>query len=80
MKMYLFSTEGTGWYIMAKGKKEVTRFISRMSFHKADHLELVEVCSPAVCGGYYVLHTYKQQLIEYCMWLYIVINFVFGGC
>lgn len=65
--------------IMAEGKNEVTISIDTQPFPKADLLELVEVCSPSMGGGYYVLHTYQQKAIEHRMWLCDVTNFVFGN-
>lgn len=65
--------------IMAEGKNEVTIQLDTTPFKDADVLELVEVCSPAMGGGYYVLHTYNGKQIEHRMWLCAVTNFVFGN-
>ena len=64
--------------IMAQGKPEVTLRIALQPFENADHVELTEICSPTMGGGYYVLHSYNNEPIEYRMWLCGVTNFVFG--
>lgn len=64
--------------IMAEGKNEVHIQLDTNPFDSADLLELVEVCEPAMGGGYYVLHSYNGESIRHRMWLCAVTNFVFG--
>jgi hypothetical protein len=64
--------------IMAEEKESVEIQLDTKTFNNADLLELVEVCEPAMGGGYYVLHTYNGKRINHRMWLCAVTNFVFG--
>ena len=65
--------------IMAEGKDEVTIALDTAPFDQADRLQLVEVCEPAMGGGYYILHTYNGKPLAHRMWLCDVTLFVFGS-
>lgn len=64
--------------IMARGKKHVTLEMDREPFEGADLLELTELCSAPMGGGYYIMHTYRGRTLQKRMWLCDVTLFVFG--
>jgi hypothetical protein len=65
--------------IVAAGADRVTLNIASTPFDSADELELVELCDPAMGGGYYYMNSFEGKEVRRRMWLCDVTEFVFGG-
>lgn len=63
---------------IAGSKKRVTIQLDRKPFEGADVLKLIELCEAPKGGGYYQMHTYRNQIIEKRIWLCDVTLFIFG--
>lgn len=48
-------------------------------FDNADVLELMQLCHPFLDGGYYYMHNYAGQSIDYKIWLCDVPKYAFGS-
>ena len=65
--------------VIADGKEKVALCLSREAFRGSDRLELLELCEPAVGGGYYFLKSFEGREMNQRMWLCKVTAYVFNG-
>ena len=63
---------------MADERKSISMELDTVPFDGADVMDLLELCQAPKGGGYYILHTYQQQVLQKKLWLCDVTLFVFG--
>lgn len=63
---------------VAGSKKKVTLILDTNPFDGADLLELIEMCEAPKGGGYYLMHSCNNYLVNKRLWICDILLFVFG--
>lgn len=65
--------------LLSENHDQVTVALDTEPFDNADVLELMQLCHPFLDGGYYYMHNYAGQSIDYKIWLCDVPKYAFGS-
>lgn len=65
--------------LLSENCNQVKVALDTEPFDNADVLELMQLCHPFLDGGYYYMHNYAGQSIDYRIWLCDVAKYAFGS-
>jgi hypothetical protein len=64
--------------LLAGNGTSVTVTLDTEPFENSDVLELMQLCQPFLEGGYYYMHQYAGQNVDFKIWLCDVPKYAFG--